>query len=314
MKEVGEMKVECNIALYAKDKKSQWYVDSGCSKHMTRDPNKFISIEKKQKGKVTFGGDVFAKIIGKGTVTLGNNRTKAKGVLLVEDIKPNILSLSQTRDQGNICIFDFDKCEIQKKDTRKLVGTAARISNNVYTLDTLKKERCCLSQINESWLWYIRMGLINFDNFIKVSNMGAIRNLPKIIKPPNSVCRHCQHGKQTKARFKIKEHTTSKPLEIVHTNLCGPSMTKSLQGEYYFMLLIDYYTRMTWLTFLKEKSEAFVKFKGFKALVENETNIKIKCLMSDNGGEFTSNQFNEFCETHGVKGSFHPQRLLNKVE
>ena len=60
------------------------------------------------------------------------------------------------------------------------------------------------------------------------------------------------------------------------------------------MLLIDDYTMMTWVTFLKEKSEAFMKFKDFKELVENEANLKIKCLRSDNGGEFTSNKFNEF--------------------
>ena len=62
---------------------------------------------------------------------------------------------------------------------------------------------------------------------------------------------------------------TSHPLEIVHTDLCGPTRTKILQGEYYFMFLIDYYTRMTWVTFLKEKSEAFKKFRIFKAMVEN---------------------------------------------
>jgi hypothetical protein len=57
------------------------------------------------------------------------------------------------------------------------------------------------------------------------------------------------------------------------------------------MLLIDDYSRMTWVTFLKEKSEAFEKFKAFKALVEKETDLKIKCLRSDRGGEFISNEF-----------------------
>jgi hypothetical protein len=67
------------------------------------------------------------------------------------------------------------------------------------------------------------------------------------------------------------------------------------------MLLIDDYTRMTWVAFLKNKSEAFENFKTFKDLFENETNLKIKFLMSNDGSEFTSNEYVEFCETHGIK-------------
>ena len=78
------------------------------------------------------------------------------------------------------------------------------------------------------------------------------------------------------------------------------------------MLLIDDYSRMTWVTFLKEKLEALKNFKIFKAMVENETHMKIKCLKSDNGEEFTSNEFDEFCEKHGIKRQFSvaktPQR------
>jgi len=57
------------------------------------------------------------------------------------------------------------------------------------------------------------------------------------------------------------------------------------------MLLMNDYTRMTWVSFLRNKFEAFEKFKSFKALVENDTDLKIKCLRSDNGGEFASNEF-----------------------
>ena len=137
--------------------------------------------------------------------------------------------------------------------------------------------------------------------------------MPKIVKPQNLVCKHCQHGKQTKSNFKSKEHATSHPLEIVHTNLRGPTRTKILQGEYYFMLFIDDYTRMTWVTFLKEKSESFDKFKIFKAKVENETNLKIKCLRSDM--EVNSLQMNSmnFLKPLELKDSFHPPRLLYKM-
>ena len=128
---------------------------------------------------------------------------------------------------------------------------------------------------------------LDFDNLVKVSNLGEVRNLPKRTKPSNPICRHCQLWKQTRVRFKTKEHSTSKPLELVHTDLCGPTRTKSMQGESYFMMFIDDFTRMVWVFFLKEKSEAFDKFKAFKTLVENETKAKIKCLKSNNGGEFT---------------------------
>jgi hypothetical protein len=90
-------------------------------------------------------------------------------------------------------------------------------------------------------------------------------------------------------------------LEIVHTDICGPMRTKALNGEQYFMLLIDHYTRMIAVSFLKKKSEAFINFKIFKEMVENEMDSRIKCLKSYNGGEFISKEFMDFSEEHGIK-------------
>jgi hypothetical protein len=75
----------------------------------------------------------------------------------------------------------------------------------------------------------------------------------------------------------------TRPLEIVHIDLFGPTKTKGLKGEKYFMLLVDDYIRMTVVCFLKNKSEAFENFKIYKEMVENEMDSKIKCLRSDNG-------------------------------
>jgi hypothetical protein len=80
---------------------------------MTRDKRKFLTLTKKDKGKVTFGDNVSAKILGKGTFSLGNKKNKAENVLLVENLKPNLLSVSQTCDQRHIFIFYSQKCEIK---------------------------------------------------------------------------------------------------------------------------------------------------------------------------------------------------------
>jgi transposase InsO family protein len=152
------------------------------------------------------------------------------------------------------------------------------------------------------------MGLMHFDNLVKVSKIEVVREMPHIMKPTNTLCKHCQQGKQTNTRFKSKEYSTIKPLEIMHTDLVGPTTTKGLKGERYFMLLVDDYTRMTAIFFLKNKSEAFENFKIYKEMVENEMDSRIKCLRSYNGGEFTSKEFMEYCSNHGIKRQFFATR------
>jgi hypothetical protein len=135
-------------------------------------------------------------------VSLGKD--KAKNVLLVEKLKPSLLSVIQTSDQGHFCIFDSHKCDIRREDTGKLVGTAPRTPENVYILDAKLNEECHMNLVDKNFLWNRRLGHINFDNLVKFNNLGAIRNLQNIINPSNTMCRHCQLGKQTRIRFKEK--------------------------------------------------------------------------------------------------------------
>jgi hypothetical protein len=128
----------------------------------------------------------------------------------------------------------------------------------------------------------------------------------------NKVWIRKQQGKQTQTRFKSKEYSTTKPLEIVHTYLVGPTTTKVLKGERYFMLLVDDYTRMTAVFFLKNKSKLFENFNIYKEMVENEMDSRIKCLISDNGGEFTSKKFMDYCNNHGIKRKFYVARTLQQ--
>jgi hypothetical protein len=93
---VKTSKRDCLIALKTQDEKDLRYVDSGCSKHMTSNKNKFLDL-KKQKGKITFGDNASSNILRKGTMSLG--KEKARNVLLVDKLKPSLLSVSQTCDQ-----------------------------------------------------------------------------------------------------------------------------------------------------------------------------------------------------------------------
>ena len=229
------------IALCATKSQNVWHLDSGCSKHMTGDSIKFITL-RDNKGKFNFRDSLSSKTIKKWT-TIVNKRIKAENIFLVENVKPNLLSVSQTCDQVHICIFNSKKCEIKNTKLGKVVGIATRNTNNVYILEN--ENQGYLSMVDESWLWHRRLGHLSFENLSKIRTKEAIRYLPKIIVPLNSVCKNCQHGKKTRVSFKIKEHMTSHPMEIIHIDLCGPTRMKSLQWDHYFMLLIYDYTRMT---------------------------------------------------------------------
>ena len=89
------LKEECLISLRTQDKRDLWHVDSGRSKHMTGDKEKILNLNKQKSG-VTFGDNASCNIIGKGIVNVG--KYKDKNVFLVENMKPSLLSLSQTCD------------------------------------------------------------------------------------------------------------------------------------------------------------------------------------------------------------------------
>lgn len=90
-------------------------------------------------------------------------------------------------------------------------------------------------------------------------------------------------------------------MELVHADICGP-ISPFLEGnERYFIFFIDDYSRKAWVYFLACKSGTFTTFKLFKSLVEKETGLSIKCLRTDRGGEFTSDEFMEYCKMNRIK-------------
>jgi hypothetical protein len=160
-------------------------------------------------------------------------------------MKHNLLSVSQMCDHRHKVTFDSKKCKIRKEGSGKLIATIAITSRNIYVLSEIGNEKCFLGKEDEIWLWHIRMGHIHFDNLVKVGRSEEFREIPLIMKPTNTLCKHCQQGKKTKTKFKSKEYSMTRPLEIVQIDLVGTTTTNGLKGEKYFMLLVDDYKRMT---------------------------------------------------------------------
>ena len=90
-------------------------------------------------------------------------------------------------------------------------------------------------------------------------------------------------------------------LEMVHTDVWGPSPVSSLGGSRFYVTFIDDFSRKVWVYFLKHKSDVFATFKKWKAEVENHTGLKVKCLRSDNGGEYDKSEFKAFCAAEGIR-------------
>jgi transposase InsO family protein len=117
-----------------------------------------------------------------------------------------------------------------------------------------------------------------------------------------SVCEACIQGKLHKTKFACTQRKrATKPLELVHSDVCGRMRNKSLGGAEYFLSFIDDKTHFTWVYCLKRKSEVFQKFREWKVCVEKESGHVLKSLRTDNGGEYTSKQFRDYLLSEGIR-------------
>ncbi|CAL9001991.1 unnamed protein product, partial [Prunus brigantina] len=128
-----------------------------------------------------------------------------------------------------------------------------------------------------------------------------VLRLPEIQKH-DTVCHGCAIGKNHREAFPQESKLRAKePLGLIHSDICGPMQTPSLGRNRYFITFIDDYSRMYWVYFLRNKSEALHVFKRFKVMVELQNGYHIKRLRTDRGGEFNSHEFVWFCEELGIE-------------
>lgn len=84
----------------------------------------------------------------------------------------------------------------------------------------MTNETCLIVKLDDAWLWYKRLCHVNFDNLVSTNKVKKVRGFPKLKRPDNAICTQCQLGKMSKSSFKRKTYTSTKFLELVHTNLC----------------------------------------------------------------------------------------------
>jgi 5'-3' exoribonuclease 2 len=142
-----------------------------------------------------------------------------------------------------------------------------------------------------SSLWQGRLDHLSKAVIVHFSKAGYI---PKLSFSDHQFCEHCPYGKQVAVPHLTTTPRESSPLDLVYSDICGPMPQQSLGGSSYFVTFIDDATRKVWAYPTWRKDRVFTIFKDWLAIVENQTDRKLKCLRSDNGGEYNSDEFAQF--------------------
>lgn len=193
-------------------------------------------------------------------------------------------------------LFRDCACKICNK-TGVLVATA-KLVNGVYKLNTPVHLSAAAVVSNE--VWHRRLGHVHSTYLNKMQNTVEGISIDQKADMSKSSCVTCCEGKQSRLPFPSSDNRSTTLLEVVHTDVCGPTECDALGGSRYFILFIHDYSRMTHIYFMKNKIEAFQCFKNYTAKVENLLNRKIKVLRSDNGCEFFSSEFENFLKQKDI--------------
>nr|GEV08461.1 hypothetical protein [Tanacetum cinerariifolium] len=250
---VSNLKINKSLAVQI----VQWYLDSGCSKHMTEDRSQLINFVQKFLGTVKFRNDHVAKIMGYGDYKIGN--VTISRVYFVEGLRHYLFLEGQ--------FYDSD-------------------------LEASK---------TKSWLWHRRLSHMNFGAINHLARHGLVRVLPKLKFEKDHLCSACAMGKNKKKSHKPKsEDTNQEKLYFLHMNLYGLMRVESVNGKKYILIIIDDYSRFTWVKFLRSKDEAPDFIIKFLKMIQVRLKVSICRIRTDNKTEFVNQTLREYYEEVGI--------------
>ncbi|GJS55134.1 retrovirus-related pol polyprotein from transposon TNT 1-94 [Tanacetum coccineum] len=248
-----------------------WYLDFGCSKHMAEDRSQLTNFISKFLGTVKFGNDQVAKIMGYGDYQIGNV-TNFKGYYVEGHLGITILISG--------IIFNTTPCNMMASSPICLLSKASK---------------------TKSWLWHRRLSHLNFGAINHLARHGLVRGLPKLKFEKDHLCSACALGKSSKKSHKPKsEDTNQEKLYLLHMDLCGPMRVASVNGKKYILVIVDDYSRFTWVKCLRSKDEAPAFIINFLKMIQVRLKETVRRIRTDNGTEFVNQTLREYYEKVGI--------------
>ncbi|PKU70451.1 Retrovirus-related Pol polyprotein from transposon TNT 1-94 [Dendrobium catenatum] len=250
---------------------------------------------------VANGNTVPIQHTGNGLLPLPETARKLRlqNILHVPSISHNLVSISKLTTDNNISIVFYANGFVIKdsQDNRQLLR--GHKCNGLYQISSSSTSVHPALHIRNSntRLWHSRLGHPNSQIVSSLSNF--IPDLRNFLKSAD-ICISCKLSKCHKLPFTSSISISTKPFQLIHADVWGPSPCQSINGFSYYVIFIDDFTRYSWLYLMTAKSKTFSKFKIFCNLIHNKFNTTIQYFRSDGGGEFISNQFTNYLQDHGI--------------
>ncbi|GKC31752.1 retrovirus-related pol polyprotein from transposon TNT 1-94 [Tanacetum coccineum] len=280
-----------------------WIVDSGCSKHMTGNIQLLRNFIEKFMGTVRFENDHFAAITGYGYYVQGN--LTICHVYYVEGLCHNLFLVGQFCDGDLEVAFHSNTCYVWNLEGDDLL-TGSRDSN-LYTISISEMAAsslvCLMSRATatKSWLWYRRLSHLNFGTINQLTSKDLVDGLPKFKYNKDHLCSAYEQGKSKKASLppKLVSSTESKH-ELLHMDLCRPMRVASINDKKYILMIVDDYSRYTWVYFLCTKDKAPDMIIDFINQLQRNLKAQILTIQTDNGTEFKNKKLRAFYAKLGI--------------
>lgn len=263
-------------------KNTIWIVDTGASNHMTGNVRFLHKMKSVQGCPVGLPNGEQAAATQEESVILEGG-LQLNNVLYVPGLNCNLISVSQLIDDMDcVCQFTNSLCIMQDRTSKTLIGVGER-RDGLYHFRGIRHEKVCkVGDMSLLHLWHKRMGHPSMKISQLISNVGKNKSVIE-----NKACDVCQRAKQTRDSFPLSDHKASSSFELVHCDLWGPYKTPSSCGAYYFLTIVDDFSRAVWIYLLLDKREVSQTILSFIALVDRQYEKQIKIIRSDNGTEFT---------------------------